>query len=309
MSAVSADFSISDGKTFVEDSYADAYGGEIRAQLIKDLNVSRWGGKLTVKSADMAAAYKDIFPASEGSITGTTNFLARFAGDSDRTSMQDGDGTLEIYDGEITGFESAESISKLHGGKPLRFSSAHFTFSLDGKNIYILPGSRVSAPKEDTIFKYVMLDGSVTTEQEVDISCVGNVNIRALNAFVSGIQGVLTTAVEAGAGNSEELLHSFLGNAITGFSKNEFRDISLKVKGHPGEMVFSDLSIAAPVKAETFPDVLNDPENSKEKDTERIELKLTFPVGPGSDTHKDDDVGGQVGGQVLDQILKGLIFD
>lgn len=303
---VRAPFLITDGFVLVEESSAKAYGGTVSAQAAKDLNLSNWGGRLEVASADTASAFRDIMPDSEGTITGVTNLMMRFAGDTRRTSMQDGSGNIEITDGEISGFEGAKAVSKLVRGKPLRFRSASFSFSIDGKTVYILPGSRVSAPSGDPIFKYVMADGSVTMEGETRMSCVGNVNIRALNAFAAGLQGALTSAMEGGA-TTDDLLQNFLGSAITGFSRNEFRDVSLKVAGKPGEMKFSNVTVANPVRRDTMPEGLAEPEGAREKDMERVNIRIEFPVGPGGKGSSGDDIGGQVGGQVLDQAIKGLL--
>jgi hypothetical protein len=309
ISDASADFSVYDGFVVMEDSSANAYGGKLKAQLVKDLSLTDWGGQFNVTGADMAAFYKDFAPESEGSITGNANFAMRFSGDSRRTNMSDGSGKLEIFDGEVSGFSAAQSLSKLTGGKPVRFQSAHFTFSLDGKTVYIIPGSRISAPQEDTVFKYVMLDGNFTTDKNIDLSCVGNVNIRALNALTAGIQGVLASTFASGSiGDTQDLLQNFLGNTISGFSKNEFRDVSLKIHGHPGDIRFSDVKIASPVKMDTVPEALKNPDGYKNGDPERIQIKVEIPVGPG-ESHSSESVPGQVGGQLLDQILKGLIFD
>jgi translocation and assembly module TamB len=307
MSDVNAEVSVADGFVIVEDSSAKTYGGKLTAQVVKDLNRTSWGGRIEVKSADMASAFRDIAPQSEGSITGRANFSMQLSGDSRRTSMQDGNGKLEILNGEVSGFDGAKAVSKMIGGKPLRFSSALFTFSLDGHTIYIIPGSRVSAPQGDPVYKYVTLDGSVTTEQKVDLSCMGNINIRALNALVAGIQGVLAATVESGgSADSDELLKNFLGNTITGFSKNEFRDVSLNISGKPGDMKFSNVKIASPVRMDTMPSALKNPEGYKED--KGIKLKIEIPVGPGG-SGRSDSVGGQIGGQLLDQLIKGLIFD
>ena len=121
--------------------------------------------------------------------------------------MQDGNGKLEILDGEISGFEGAQTVSNMIGGKPLKFHSALFTFTLDGRTIYIIPGSRISAPQEDPVYRYITLDGRVTMQHEVDLSFMGNVNIRALNALIVGFQGVLNATVESGGvGDTESLL-------------------------------------------------------------------------------------------------------
>ncbi|MDR1137985.1 MAG: hypothetical protein LBK91_06650 [Synergistaceae bacterium] len=154
-----------------------------------------------------------------------------------------------------------------------------------------------------------MLDGSFTVDKDIDISCVGNVNIRALNALSAGIQGVLSSTFESGQiGDTQELLQNFLGNTITGFSKNEFRDISLKVQGHPGDIKFSNVKIASPVKMDTIPEALKNPDGYKEGKSEKIQIKVEFPVGPGAN-HSSESIEGQVGGQLLDQVLKGLVFD
>ncbi|MDR1579432.1 MAG: hypothetical protein LBS35_03665 [Synergistaceae bacterium] len=308
-SAVKADFSVNDGYAIVEDSSANAYGGEIKVQFVKDFNNTDWGGNLQIKSADIAPALEDFMPDSEGSITGTTNFTMRFVGDSRRTSMKDGSGTLDVYDGEISGFGGAEKISEMFGNESLRYDSGHFTFSLDGKTVNIIPGSRITAPKKDQIYKYVMFDGNITTDLEMDLNCDGNINLKALNALVSGLQGILSTAVEKGEfGDSREMLKNFLGNAITGYSADEFRGVSLKVTGKPEELMFSDISITSPVKMDTLPDVLKKKDNNIKEDT-GVKITVEIPVGPGEDGNSHGNVGKQLSGQILDQLIKSLVFE
>jgi hypothetical protein len=310
VSDVEADFSVNDGFAIVEDSSAKAYGGEVKVQIVKDFNNTDWGGTLHVKSADIASAFKDFMPDSEGSITGTADFTMRFVGDSVRTSMQDGNGALDIYDGEISGFEGARKISEMFGGKPLRYNSGHFTFGLDGKNVNIIPGSRITAPKEDQIYKYVMFDGNVTTDLEMDINCDGNINLKALTALISGLQGVLSAAVETGDfGDSKGMLKNFLGSAITGYTTDEFRGVSMNVKGKPEELTFSNISIASPVKMNTLPDVLKTKGSESIKDGAGVKITVEIPVGPGEGGNSAGNVGKQLSGQILDQLIKGLVFE
>ena len=301
-----APFWVSEGFVMVEDSSAKAYGGTVNAQMAKDLKLSNWGGRLRVVSADMQQVMKGLMPDAEGTITGSADLTLRIAGDTSRTSMQDGSGSLEIVNGEVLGFSGAAAVSRLIGGRPLRFQSALFSFSIDGRTLYLLPGSRVSAPSEDPVFKYVMVDGGIgISDKEINLSCVGNVNIRALNSFVSGIQGLMSAAM-ADTADTDALLQTFLGNAVSGFSKNEFRDVSLTVKGTPGSLRFENAVIATPTKYDATPERLSEPAGSKEKEMERIQIRLEFPVGPGGE-RKTDGVGEQVGGQVLEQALKGII--
>ena len=308
MSDVNADVSIADGLITVEDSSAKLYGGDFSAQMTKDLSRTNWGGYIKVTSADMGPLFSDLAPGSEGAITGKTNFTMQLSGDSKRTSMQDGSGKLEILDGEVSDFEGARAMSNMIGGKPLRFRSALFTFTLDGRTIYIIPGSRISAPQEDPVYKYITLDGSVTTQQEVDLSFMGNVNIGALNALIVGFQGLLAATVEGGGvGDTGSLLKNFLGNTVTGFSKNEFRDVSFHIAGKPGDIQFSNVTVNSPVKIDTLPAALKDPDGYKED--RGVKIKVEIPVGPGSEGNPHDGVKDQLSGQILDQLIKGLIFD
>ena len=308
MTDVHADVAIADGLVIVENSSAKAYGGNLTAQMMNDLNRTNWEGHIDVTSVDMGPLFHDLVPDSEGSITGKTNFFVQFYGDSRRTSMQDGNGNLEILDGEVSGFEGAKAVSNMVGGRPLMFRSAHFTFTLDGHTIYILPGSRITAPLEAPVYKYITLDGSITTQQEIDLSCMGNVNIRALNAMIAGFQGVLTTTVESGElGDTGDLLRNFLGNTITGFSRNEFRDVNLHIAGKPGDIKFSDITVQPPVRVDSLPPALRNPDGYTED--RGIRLKVEIPVGPGGEGSGNSGVTDQLGSQILDQLIKGLIFD
>jgi hypothetical protein len=300
---IEAPFWVSDGYIVIEDSSARAYGGKVNAQLAKDIRMSDWGGTLDVKSADVAPAMRDIVPDSEGIIKGSADLRIHIAGDTRRTSTLNGNGSVEIKNGEISGFPGAVAVSNLLGGKPLRFDALNASFTVDGKTLYLLPGSRVSAPKGDPVFNYVMADGSVTMEKDVNLFCVGNVNIRALNSFVGGVRGLLSSAIDEGT--SGLTLQNFIGGAITGFSKDEFRDVSLSLKASSSDVSIEKVVISEPTRNDLSP-ALNDAERRREKDDERLRLNLEFPVGPGGDGRKEG-IGSQVGGQVLEHALNGLL--
>jgi hypothetical protein len=300
----SAPFWVNEGFVLIEDSSAKGYGGVLKAQIAKDLTLSTWGGRLEVLSADFASVIHDIVPDVEGTVTGSADLILRIEGDSARTSLQDGSGSLEVRNGEVSGFPGTEAVSNIIGGRPLRFSSAYFSFSIDGKTLYILPGSRVSSPSEDPAFKYIMVDGSVGIEERrIDLSCIGNVNVRALNSFSGGLQSLVSAAMDD-MGDTDALLHNFLGGALSGFSRNEFRDVSLVVKGTPDNISFGDIDIAQPLTYDTRPEILNQTANARGNEENRFRLKVEIPVGPGGG--HGNSVGSQVGGQVFEQAIKSL---
>ncbi|MDL2263481.1 hypothetical protein LJC31_02400 [Synergistaceae bacterium OttesenSCG-928-I11] len=300
----SAPFWVNEGYVLIEDSSAKGYGGILKAQVAKDLMLSNWGGRVEILSADFASVLKDLMPNAEGTISGSADLTLRIEGDSTRTSMQDGSGTFVIHNGEISGFPGTEAVSSIIGGRPLRFSSAAFPFSIDGKTLYLLPGTRVSAPSDDPVFKYIMADGSIVIEEKkISLSCLGNVNVRALNSFIGGLQS-LVSAVMDNKGNTDALLQNFLGGALSGFSRNEFRDVSLIVKGTPDDLNFEGIEISQPMTFDTKPEALNQATSGRETEEERFRLKVEIPVGPGGG--HGSNVGGQVGGQVFEQAIKSL---
>jgi hypothetical protein len=296
-------FWVDEDYVVVEDSFANAYGGEVNAQIAKDLRQSDWGGRFEILSADLETALKDIMPDSDGVVRGSADIRISLEGDTRRTSMQSGEGNINIRNGEVLGFQGAEAVSKLLGGRPLRFKSLNASFTVDGKTLYLLPGSRVSAPSGDPVFNYIMADGSLTMDKDVNLFCVGNVNIRALNSFVGGVRGLVSSAMEEGT--SGLTLGNFMGGAITGFARDEFRDVSLSIRGTSEDITFEKLVISEPPKKDLSPG-LNEAEQRREKNDETIRLNLEFPVGPGADVRKRG-VGSQIGGQVLQRALNGLL--
>ena len=301
---VKAPFHVSDGFALVEEATAAAYGGRVVGQVAKDLRLSSWGGRLIITSADCEPIFKDLMPGSEGRIKGKLKMKISLEGSSRRVSTNVGSGNAEITGGEVTGFAGAAAVSKLMGGRPLRFASALASFSIDGRTLYLLPGSRISAQRGDPAFKYVMIDGSVAADKEIDLKCVGNVNIRALNAFAGGLSGLLNAAIDG----QEAMLSNFLGGALSGFSKDEFRDVSLAIVGKPDNISFKNVHVAPPAKSSPIPEKLMDDREKEDINKDRIKINLEFPVGPGGgDISGDSGVKKQLGGQVIQQTIRGLV--
>lgn len=304
VSDFNAPFWVSDGYVMIEDSLGETYGGALKLQMAKDLHLSNWGGRLEVSGAALEPFLKDVAPDLEGTITGSVDMTLRIGGDSDRTSLLDGGGRVQITDGEISGFAAARSLSKITGGRPIRFSSVVAPFYIDGKTLYLLPGTSASAQKDDPVFRYLTLDGSFGIDDKmIDISFLGNVNLRALNFIIGGLQGIVNAITGASSG---ELLQNFLGGALTSFSRNEFRDVSFNVKGVIDNIEIDDVLVAEPLTVDNRPEILTQKGDSTKDDDERnFKFTLEFPVGPG--VGRKNDAAGQISGQFFEQLLKGMI--
>lgn len=303
---IKAPFYIQDRYFTVEDASASIYGGQMKLQLAADLHSTKWGGRVDIKSADLTGLIRDVIPDSTGSITGKTDFSLRIAGDTRRTSLLDGTGRLSITDGEVTGFPGVDTLSKAMGNKLLLFKSVISTFTVDGKNLYILPGSRVTAPPDHEAYRYLLADGSANLETGLDLNLIGNVNVRALNIFLSAVQGVISSGTAA-AVDTKTIISGLLGNVIKGYSSKEFRDVQFTVRGKPGQFYFGDFAIAPSLKQNFRPDALNDPANLNTIKEQKFMLNIEIPVGYSSDKRKGESVKDQVKGQVLLQAIQGIL--
>lgn len=301
-----APFYIQDQYLTIEEATANIYGGNMKCQLAADLKSTKWGGRVDIKSGDLTGLIRDVVPGSTGSITGKTDFALRIAGDTRRTSLLDGGGRLSITEGEVTGFSGVDTLSKAMGNKPLLFKSVVSTFTIDGKNLYILPGSRVTAPTDHEAYRYLLADGSANLETGIDMTFIGNVNVRALNVFLSALQGVISSGLSSAA-DTKTLISDLLGSVVKGYSSKEFRDVHFIVRGKPGHFYFGDFKIAPNTKQNFRPDALDDPINSNRIKEQKFMLNIEIPVGHSSDKRKRESLKDQVKGQVLLQAIQGIL--
>ncbi|WP_352426237.1 hypothetical protein [Aminomonas paucivorans] len=289
---------VGEGFVTVEEATGKAYGGTLKGQLARDLNSSRYGGRLEIRGADLAKALKDGFPQSKGTVSGKADFILRLQGDVSRTSLQDGEGRFSVVDGEISGFDGAKAVSSVTGGKPVRFRSLAGSFNVDGKSLFLLPGSRISAPPGDGAYRYLMADGSLDDKGRLDVSCLGNVNIRALNVAVGVLQGLVQSGID-GTG----LLGNFLGGAVGGFTRKDFRDVSFRIRGTLDDPKLSELKIARPQKTSPIPE--SPGQKNKPKQEDGIRIRIEIPLGEG--LVSDDSLGSQIQDQILQNAVRMIL--
>jgi hypothetical protein len=284
----------------VEDAQGKAYGGPLFAQYGRDLTSTHYGGRLEVRSFDLGNALAETLAKKKiaGKITGRSDFSLHIQGDSKRSNLNDGEGYLRITDGEISGSTSASAVAAVTGNKPIRFRSLLGSYNIDGKTLYLLPGSRIAATPGQPAFKFLMADGSLgLASGSLDLSCYGNVNIRALNAYVGAVQGLIGSAMD-----TQSLLKNFLGGLVKGFAKKDFRDVSFNLKGSLGKPTLTDLKIERSILKETSP-IPAEASDSKNVDNTDFRIQIRIPVGPGAGNGDSPGISDQIMEQTINQIL------
>ena len=310
---VNAPFYISEGYAVMEDVKAETNGGTVSGGLAMDVAKSSWGGNLTVKSADVAPMIKQAFPALTGSVSGKGDLKIRAEGETGRMSTVNAAGVLFLRDGEISGFEAVEAAKKYTKGKPLLFKTVQTAFTFDEGYLTILPGSQAVAPPGDPVYRYVMIDGLINNKKEMSLFTMGKVNIRALNALLGALQGIINVGMEfAGELDSSALLQNFLGGVLSGFTRTDFRFVTMNINGTTDSPRFSNIKVDKSEQMTSpknlIPKSASDPNEKDYQGRDTVfRLKFEIPVGPGV-SYTNGSFQGQIIEQTLGNILQGINF-
>lgn len=311
---LNAPFYIADGYAFMEDVNTDMNGGILSGGIAVDLKKNVWGGMLTALDINMDSTVKQFLPNIKGAVTGKADLKIRGQGETGRLSTVNGSGVIIMKDGSISEFDAVEAAMKYTSGKPLRFESVQATFTFDGGNIAILPGSQALAPEGDPVYRYVMLDGLVNNKQEVALFAMGKVNIRALNALLGALQGVISVGTDLTSDNLDknEMLKNFLGGVLSGYTRNEFSFITMNINGKIGALQYSNVKVdkntTKPGASKNIPKSDSDPEEKTILDgNTKIKINFEIPVGPGK-SKTPDNIKDKVVEQTLENLLNNLNF-
>jgi len=298
-----------DGKGIsVEKARAQVYGGTMEASGRLAFQ-GGWNASVQISSADVSPLLKDVAPLS-GDVSGRGNLKATLSGRLGNLYATEAQLAAEVVEGRISGFSAAQAMaSATDGGKSVAFSSIRSTMTVNGRVLYILPGSRMAAPPGDSSYRYLMVDGSLPlTGKPMNLSCLGEINARSLNTFLGALKGLMDAAQ-----NTEHLVQDvILGGLVGGTARRDFRQVSFKVKGPLEDPVISDLSVSGKIKTGLNPPLVpgevTGPTNGsgpKGQSGSDISLTLSFPTGKGSAV--SDDVEGQLQQQLLEILLKQVI--
>jgi len=310
---VNAPFYISDGYAVMEDVKAETNGGTVSGGLAMDIEKSSWGGNLTVMSADVAPMLKQAFPSLPGSISGKGDLKIRAGGETGRMSTVKAAGAIFLRDGEVSEFEAVEASKKYTKGKPLLFKTIQSAFTFDEGYLTILPGSQAVAPPGDPVYRYVMIDGLVNNKKEMSLFAMGKVNIQALNALLGALQGIINVGIEyTGELDRSALLQNFLGGVLSGFTRTDFRFVTMNINGNMDSPVFSNVKVDKPEHMTSpknlIPKSASDPNEKDYSSRDTVfRLKFEIPVGPGV-SYPEESFQGQIIEQTLGNILQRIDF-
>lgn len=276
----------------VEKACGTLYGGSLAADAGLELDSAVWSVDADLSGVDIASALEAAFDM-EGTVTGTADLQLSLEHGRSGTMPVRGQGRFSATDGEISGFKAVNAITTAYGGTGIRFNRADSHFSLGGNTLSLMPGSRITAPPGDPLYRYMTVDGSVGFASRLDLYCSGNVNVQALNAFFGALEGLVSSE----SFDPQQMLENLLGGFLGGMGRRDFRDVSFNVTGSWDKPVITDIKVAVPERTDPIPSTAGDPETKG--DERRIHIEI--PTGDGT----GPSIGDQIRQQILKQIFTG----
>ena len=279
----------------IERAEGSVFDGALAANVTLDLGTNVWKVDAEVSGFDIAKAVGEAFDIG-GRVTGTGTLKATIEHGKSQAMPLTGQGRFTATEGEISGFKAVDALTAAYGGTGIRYNRADSHFSLGGNMLTLMPGSRITAPPGDPLYRYMMVDGPLGFSSNLDLHCSGNVNVQALNVLFGALEGLLGTETL----DSQQMLQNFLGGFLGGMSRKDFRDVSFDIVGTWEKPSITKLKIAVPEKG---PDPIPTSEEDKDREGNQQKINIEIPTGGGSGS--GESVGDQIRQQILRQIFNG----
>lgn len=297
MTDVSVPFEWDEGFLRIQEGSANYHKGKVAFEGKIDPSTMRFEGSATVMGLDLADASQGIFEG-RGTISGSADLSIRGSGTGGMMGLVFGSGQLSVREGAFSGFESIKSIST---SGEIPFSSLLASFNLDGRSVFLLPGSRLSAPPGNEAYRYFSASGSLGWgDSPLDLKCSGDINVRALNAFIGALQGFLT--IDGNPLTDPQFLQRFLTGLVGGMAVKDFRETSFNLRGSWSSPEMSDLKVSSGNAPADIPYTNGGHGRNVEN---KIRITVEIPTGTGADNTASPEE--QVKKQLIENILKTLI--
>ncbi len=278
----------------IQKAQGSVYDGSLLANATLDLGTNVWKIDAEVFGFDIAKAVNAAFNIG-GHITGTGTLKASIEHGKSQAMPLTGQGHFTATEGEISGFKAVEAITAAYGGTGIRYNRATSHFSLGGNMITLMPGSTITAPPGDPLYRYMMVDGILGFSSNLDLHCSGNLNVQALNIFFGALEGLLGTETL----DARQMLQNFLGGFLGGMSRKDFRDVSFDITGTWDKPTITKLKIVVPEKG---PDPIPTTDEDENRKGSQQKINIEIPTGGSS---SGESVGDQIRQQILQQIFNG----
>jgi translocation and assembly module TamB len=278
-----------------DNGKASFYQGDLDFSGAFDLENGKWKSSISIDGADMEMLTSDL--GNIVNITGKASLDLDLSGLAGKIYLMNGNGDLNLEKGVIKGLEGLKKMSKTDR---ITYKNIDAVFNINGRKIYLMPGSRLSASREDPNFRYLSASGALGSEKHpMNLKCSGVLNIQALGVLLGAMKGLVSEGV-----NGEALLQNFLSGILGGYTGNDFREATFEVRGTWNDPELHNLDVTSFGATNFIP---QDSKNGIQQDTDEIKFEVKFPTGEGEDS--SSSAGNQFKKQFMDNLLNQIFED
>jgi hypothetical protein len=283
----------------LRDGTARLFDGKVSLSADVSLPNQHWRAAVKVAGLDIGKATESFM--SGGAIVGSADIGVSANGNYGTLMMTFAKGDFRSGSGYLHKFGALKAVTK--DGR-LPFAEIRGTFFWDGRDLWLNPGTQVTAPPGAPLYRHFAINGSLGVPGNgLGLMCQGRFDIQALNTILEALHGLfqlMTGTLSGGGSIGSSLLRGVLAKAV-GYTEHDFQDVTFQLKGNWQELQLLNLQISKSL--ESYLTIINDETEEKEKETERrFRLHIRIPTGPGG-VEDSEDAMNQFKKQLLDNLL------
>ncbi|MCI6261164.1 MAG: hypothetical protein MR616_08485, partial [Pyramidobacter sp.] len=302
-------FAFRQNKVDIPDGQFELGGGTFHVKADGDVAKGTYSVQLNGKDIDLNRLAAPFAPPAQ--LAGKSEVSFRGTVRSGLTTLVQGDGRIRIRDVVVDKYPGQLAVT---GKDPFKIQHGNVFFNVNDGEVFVLPGSAITAWPDDTFFHFVSFTGTAwkrgRTLPRLDPAMIpkdllqrgdnvyhmlvsGSVNMRVLNGLLGGLGAVMQAGV-SGNVSAESLASNFLQKFIGGSLATQFRDFDLEVSGknygefNIGLMKFGGEGSYADVATTDWTE-----DAGQKKTYQRYSLSYPLPVGPDPAKLKTKDKNGK----------------
>ncbi|MBR1418187.1 MAG: hypothetical protein IJ576_04390, partial [Synergistaceae bacterium] len=277
-----------------------ASGGVITSNIDVDLAKSLWTGTVGVNKLDfgkLAAPFLKEY-LKEGELVGVADASVGLKGNLGVFALSFASGKFSTGPGY---FHKMKILERITPAKRISFENIRGTFSWDGSDLFLNPGTQATAPTGEPLYRYFAVNGACGLPgKNLRLLCDGRFDLKILDRILGAMKGAfqyVTGSLTGGTGFLKDAAGRMLG-----VKRRDFQNVTFTLANSWNELRLLDLKITKPIQDFLPLDKLNGEEEQK-KETKQFKLNLKIPVGQGNLNPEDNTTQDQLKEQLVDNLF------
>ena len=287
-------YSAAKNKVEIKNAQAKLSDGIINSNVNVDLKKSNWQGKVKVAHLDLGKLAKPFMP--EGELVGKADAEVTMKGALGVMPSSFANGKFSTTPGYI---HKMAIIDKVTPTKKISFEEIVGTFFWDGKDLFLNPGTRAKAGKDEPLYRYFNVNGSLGIPGEgLKLLCDGRFDLKILDRLLGAMKGLFQYMT---GGLASNVLRDAAGR-VFGVKRRDFQNVSFTLANSWQNLRLLNLKITKPIEDFLPIDILNKDEEKQKNDTQ-FKLNLKIPVGKGDTSVEDESTEDQFKQRLIDNLF------